>query len=498
MLLLSATVSAQQPTSFEDPQMDVYFSNPANVPSIKGKLHNFNAGDWDSLSIRYVLVVPSPERQSMRQTDFKKDGSFEIKLDYAIPYQQVFLMLPFCFSEIIVKDGVFIEGDLQEMREYALSRKAQGETPNAGKKLNYSGPDGAMNQMKSLYNDFEPQAKEQFYKLQNEASNWKMPKAERSKLWDEATALVQAHQIRFLEQHPFQEGWILENERKSEYYGYQFVINWQSGLPGGDTLRAALEHEPHLLSNDGRAYYSYLYNLLSINHKMDVLAGLAEVNLPTRKADLLKLIGGPEGLYEREEYLKKIMPTLQTDWCKKVLQEELDKKQKETQSINATLQNLPAQPQKTTLGQFVGALPSGAQLYQAEGQSIDSLVQRIRSLYPQQAVILDIWATWCGPCISDMRDSKPVKEQLKNLPVKIFYLCVDNSSTKEKWQQKVAELGVDGDHIWLTGSLSLQIMEKYGLAGYPSYIFIDAQGKYHPKFIRNIAGLDIEALKKKL
>lgn len=497
LLCLSICSFAQVPFAYEDPQMDTYFSNQGNIPVIKGRLLNCTPEDIDTLSIRYMLVVPNPESQSTRYVNLKKDGSFEIKLDYAIPFQQIWLMLPYSFSQVIAHKGLHIEADLQEMRAYDQEHPESKERPPLF--LKYSGPDASINQMVNQYIRFEPKELEKIYELQNKAHDYKAPIAEKMKAWDEAFQLKQEREIRFLKQNPFQqEAWVLENERQSEYYSYQFILHSKDNMSTVDSLAAALHHQPKLLSNDGRAYYAYFHMMLSFKYKMDILKGLAEINISPQKADLIKIIGAPQDLEDRTSYIEKILPTLQTPWCKQLLQAEFSRHQKQNQQINSALQNMSAKTTQTTLGKFVGSLSQGANLYTAEEQQIDSLVQRIRALYPQQAIILDVWATWCGPCISDMKNSRDSKKRLKDLPVKIVYLCVDKASSEEKWKKKIAELGLDGNHIWLNGKLSTDIMERYGLAGYPSYIFIDKTGKYHAKFISSIQYLDIEALKKKL
>ncbi|MDX2068184.1 MAG: TlpA disulfide reductase family protein [Haliscomenobacter sp.] len=498
LICLSGFLNAQVPFSLEDAQMDAYFANPANVPVIKGRLLNCTAGDLDSLSIRYVLVVPNAQRQEMRYANLKKDGTFEIKLDYPLRYQQFFLLLPYSGLEVIAHKGLYVEADLKELRSVYLRYKNSTDSMNMYQKINFSGPDSSLCQLKYWYNKFEPEVKEQFYTLQRAATNYKLPTSENFKLWNQAFDLIAEHQNRFLEKFPSTDAWLLENERLSEYYAHHFVFHWNKPIPKDGSLDAALRHQPLLVSNDGIAYYRYLQMMLSVAHKGDPLKGFEEIPMPPRKADLVKIMGGPEGLFEREEYIEKILTTLQASWCKQLIQEELSNKKKQTDLINKDLKNMPSNTTKTSLGKFVGALPQGANLYSAEEKNIDSLVQRIRALYPNQAIILDVWATWCAPCISDMKNSKDTKEQLKKLPVKVVYLCVTNNSDEEKWKKKVAELGVDGDHIWLTGDLSARIMERYGLSGYPSYIFIDAKGTYYPKFINSIERLDFDALKKKL
>ncbi|MBK9488636.1 MAG: hypothetical protein IPO07_07470 [Haliscomenobacter sp.] len=101
---------------------------------------------------------------------------------------------------------------------------------------------------------------------------------------------------------------------------------------------------------------------------------------------MVKIIGGPEGLYEREAYIEKMLPTMQSNWCKELIQLELASKKQQTAQINATIQSMPQSTSKTSLGKSIGSLPQGANLYVAEEENIDSPVQRIRAL-SQQAII---------------------------------------------------------------------------------------------------------------
>ena len=150
------------------------------------------------------------------------------------------------------------------------------------------------------------------------------------------------------------------------------------------------------------------------------------------------------------------------------------------------------------IGKNLGTLDSGAEFYQAEQAKLEELLGALRSAAGDKAVLLDVWATWCGPCIFDMKQSQPNIEKLDKMGVEVVYICVDTGTNRDTWQKKVTELGLSTKHIFLSTDLSEQIMEYFELKGYPSHVFLDKNGKYHPDVVSSIRNIDFEKIQEKL
>jgi thiol-disulfide isomerase/thioredoxin len=94
-------------------------------------------------------------------------------------------------------------------------------------------------------------------------------------------------------------------------------------------------------------------------------------------------------------------------------------------------------------------------------------------------VLLDIWATWCGPCISMIPHERDLVEKLKSKPFKLISVSVDEKKdTLEKFLTKTPMPWI---HWWDNGEEN-PIVEKLKVRGYPTLYLIDANGKIRRKW----------------
>lgn len=503
LLLISQTILAQSSFSFEDPAMESYFADSSNVPIVRGKFLHYTLTDLDTLSIVYVLSSFSLDSKERRLAEVKKDGTFELKIDHPLPYQEVSLGLSYGASNIAsirfyAHKGLFIEVDLQRWRE--LGKMPFEPDENTQYKNDYfhlSGPDAAMNRILKLYDNFDLARRQEAYQLESAVVDKNLSLADRLSKLNQAQKIFTDQETQFFQGKDNTYRWIITEERLGRYYGYFMGAHFYNQKSKQMLPQEVFNYQPNLLNSSNLSYYTYLGYFL-IHYNGDLYRGLDSAALSPQKKDLIKIMGGFEELELRIQHVEKVLPTMYTAWCRQLLTEALHSKIEQTQKINQTLEKTTLSTEKKGLGKSIGSLPQGAHLYHAEEINVDSLIKRIRSQYPNQALIFDVWATWCSPCVEDMKNSKNNKEKLKEASIQVVYLCVNASSTEEKWRKKIAEIGVEGEHLWLNNELSSNILSHFQLSGYPSYIVIDAQGKYHPHLVPNIQFLDVEALKKKL
>lgn len=92
-----------------------------------------------------------------------------------------------------------------------------------------------------------------------------------------------------------------------------------------------------------------------------------------------------------------------------------------------------------------------------------------------KVIYIDLWATWCAPCIKQFGYSEQLKKQLEGKPVVFVYLCGD--SNKSEWERSIKKHGLSGQHFLLSTGEVYELREKYQFNSYPRYMIIDKVGK---------------------
>ena len=91
-----------------------------------------------------------------------------------------------------------------------------------------------------------------------------------------------------------------------------------------------------------------------------------------------------------------------------------------------------------------------------------------------KVIYIDFWGTWCGPCISEMPNSKKLMKEMSGQDVEFVYICIDSEETN--WKAKIAELELAGQHYFLTREQSADIRKNFDIRGIPFYMLINKNG----------------------
>ena len=91
-------------------------------------------------------------------------------------------------------------------------------------------------------------------------------------------------------------------------------------------------------------------------------------------------------------------------------------------------------------------------------------------------VYIDIWATWCQPCLAQIPFLKELEKEYHNKNITFLSLSVDKQENKEKWKNMVLEKNLGGIQIMADQDLNSEFITKYNINGIPRFLLIDPKG----------------------
>jgi len=514
--------------SIEDSAFNEYFFNKKNVPVVKGRILNVPEEEIGKIKVNYSIVTPFEERMIKKSALVKVDGTFELELSYVFPFQQITIIIgDLYYAEIYANTDLLIELDfkiLKSSKTIFMNRELNGVYFN-GPGVKYSGNDGALNNFMNnhiLYSYIHQlESMKELENLKNdEKSDYRIFLNKYDSIYNKLTV----SDNEYININPSKYAWLIENDRLSEYYGF-LVQNGAKAKEVNENLwKKISNHKSYLTSTKGMQFYSYLDNYLSFKSENSHYQSLFNKNrnsspkvidslrvkfsnrgsviraneriaqldsiFKTPKADFLKLkISSPDP-QEQNLINKEILKGIKTEWCRTVIREESKKAIQKLNAINKIL--VESQPLNSikNIGKPISKFPFGAQLYVVDSLNHKELMANLKTAFKGKALLIDFWATWCAPCIQDMPYSKKLHNEAKDLPIEFIYLCTSRGSSIDKWKSKIAEFKQPGIHLFVSESITNELMELFSVSGVPSYIFINSKGEYKSGVIRDMSTTD--------
>jgi thiol-disulfide isomerase/thioredoxin len=91
-------------------------------------------------------------------------------------------------------------------------------------------------------------------------------------------------------------------------------------------------------------------------------------------------------------------------------------------------------------------------------------------------VYIDVWATWCGPCLREIPALKSLENDYHNKNIAFVSLSIDEKKDYQKWRTMVADKELTGIQLMADNNWKSSFVTSYGIKGIPRFILIDAAG----------------------
>lgn len=89
---------------------------------------------------------------------------------------------------------------------------------------------------------------------------------------------------------------------------------------------------------------------------------------------------------------------------------------------------------------------------------------------------IEIWATWCGPCISEMPSLKQLIADFKDKNIEFVSISIDSKNDYDKWKAMVLRKDVGGTQLYADKGLDSDFMKGFNVGLLPRSILLDEFG----------------------
>ncbi len=111
-----------------------------------------------------------------------------------------------------------------------------------------------------------------------------------------------------------------------------------------------------------------------------------------------------------------------------------------------------------------------------EGKTVDGKSVSLTD-FKGKVVLVDVWATWCGPCKQEIPALQKLEEEMAGKDVVFISYSIDEMKDHDKWVKMVADMKLGGVQIMGPAAWKSPICTNYKIVGIPRFMVFNKNGQ---------------------
>lgn len=91
-------------------------------------------------------------------------------------------------------------------------------------------------------------------------------------------------------------------------------------------------------------------------------------------------------------------------------------------------------------------------------------------------VYIDVWATWCGPCIREIPSLKKLEKEYHGRNIDFVSISIDKMKDHGKWGEMIKTKELGGVQLFADNDWNSKFIKDYMIKGIPRFILLDPEG----------------------